>query len=186
MARIQDKMPNPIKPRGPAALELLERGGGGRHKNKQDFERGHARQPKHKGRPQEEGMVDLTKTASSADSLRDSLNDWWGDVYAELVAECVLVNWDATILSRDPKFMRVRISIESPFEKGVILRGPKAPHVQALLNLSNVDQLDVTLFLGKSTNSFSVNPLEVVSTAIAARVYDRARELVLRNELYPD
>ena len=68
----------------------------------------------------------------------------------------------------------------------MILRGPKAPHVQALLTLSSVDQLDVTLFLGKITKSFSVNPLEVVSSAIAARVYDRARELVLRNELYPD
>jgi hypothetical protein len=125
MVRIQEKVPNPLKTRGQGALELIERGGagGGRHKNKQDFERGHARAPKHRGRPQEEGMVDLTKTASSPDSLVEALNAWWGEVYAELVAECVIGGWDATILFRDPKFMRVRISIENPFREGCDLEG---------------------------------------------------------------
>ena len=54
---VQKKNPNVVRgeapaQRNPVVQGLIERGsaGAGKHKNKQDFDRGHARAPKHKGR----------------------------------------------------------------------------------------------------------------------------------------
>jgi hypothetical protein len=74
---------------------LVERGGRGQghHKNKQDFERGHARQPKHKGRgleASESTFLDHNLISLEAISLMDSVTDYmWSlqrayEEYAEL------------------------------------------------------------------------------------------------------
>lgn len=178
-------LPNTVKTRDLGVQGLIERGGagGGRHKNKQDFDRGHARSPKHKNRSHEESMVDLSKTASSF-SLAQILHEWWGDVYSELVAECVIANWEVRILKREPSHMRVRITLENPFEKGKLLDGPNAPHISVLLKLNSVQELEVILFLGKAQRKLVIDPLKVVTPAISGRVYDAARDLFHRTPLY--
>jgi hypothetical protein len=57
---------DPTKNRDRGAIGLIERGGAGagKHKNKQDFDRGHARTPKHKGRGDEESMGGVIKASS--------------------------------------------------------------------------------------------------------------------------
>lgn len=67
--RMQGKLP---PPRSPAAREMILHppSGGGKHKNKQDFDRGHARAPKHKNRDE------------ARDNTRDAgltLEESWGD-----------------------------------------------------------------------------------------------------------
>ena len=60
---------DPTKDRDRGAIGLIERGGAGAgtHKNKQDFDRGHARAPKHKGRGYEEGMEETTKLSRKSE-----------------------------------------------------------------------------------------------------------------------
>lgn len=68
--RTRETHKDPTKNRDLGAIGLIERGGAGagKHKNKQDFERGHARAPKHKGQGYEEGMEETSKLAKC----------WWG------------------------------------------------------------------------------------------------------------
>ena len=67
--------------RNPVVQGLIERGtsGAGKHKNKQDYERGHARNPKHKGRGYDESMALPVEEACGAEyPVTDGGNPWDG------------------------------------------------------------------------------------------------------------
>lgn len=67
--------------RNPVVQGLIERGtsGAGKHKNKQDYERGHARNPKHKGRGYDESMALPVEEACGAEYPEtDGGNPWDG------------------------------------------------------------------------------------------------------------
>ena len=67
--RNRETYKDPTKDRDRGAIGLIERGGAGagKHRNKQDFDRGHARAPKHKGRGSEEGMEETTKLSRKSE-----------------------------------------------------------------------------------------------------------------------
>lgn len=70
------KKPRLPKERNVIQQSLIERGtaGAGRHKNKQDYERGRARQPKHKGLEREAGVELLPYERALAESAKAASN----------------------------------------------------------------------------------------------------------------
>ena len=75
--RTRETYQDPTKTRDMGALGLIERGGAGsgKHKNKQDYERGHARQPKHRGKVYEEAMtLPVERVASQPQVRRTPMN----------------------------------------------------------------------------------------------------------------
>ncbi len=134
----KEVLPNPVKTRDLGVQGLIERGGAGagKHKNKQDFERGHARYPKHKGRGYDESMTESVKTASGG-SLASFLRLWWSALEDQLVASAVVIGGDCSV-KKLSNTLRARISLQDPFNEDRIMLGKDEPHVQVVLSLQEV------------------------------------------------
>lgn len=86
--RNRETYKDPTKNRDRGAIGLIERGGAGagKHKNKQDFDRGHSRAPKHKGRGYEEGMEETINASSVEGEMKKISPPVEAEPSSELVA----------------------------------------------------------------------------------------------------
>jgi hypothetical protein len=113
-----EKLENPVKTRDPGIQGLIERGGAGagKHKNKQDYERGRARNPKHKGRTFEEGMS--MKTSSSSSSFKAAIQAWISDLGDQITASLLSSGMDVVKTQRE-RVSALRVIVKPPESEGV-------------------------------------------------------------------
>lgn len=184
----KEVLPNPVKTRDLGVQGLIERGGAGagKHKNKQNFERGHARAPKHKGRGYEEGMTELTKTASG-DSLASFLRQWWGALEDQLIASALVIGGECSV-EKYTTFLRARISLPDPFNENRIMLDKEDPHVQLLLDLKGQPGfLKTTIFVLNQgaivkKKTYTLDVMGMGAEELADRIFDVATDLFENTE----
>lgn len=181
----KEVLPNPVKTRDLGVQGLIERGGAGagKHKNKQNFERGHARAPKHKGRGYEEGMTELAKTASSGDSLAHYLRSWWSALEDQLIASALLLGGDCSVKTISTTFLRARISLPDPFNENRLMDDAEEPHIQLLLELKGQPGfLKASFFVSNQgaivkKKTYTLEVMGMGAEELADRLFDAATDL---------
>ena len=150
----QTKFEDPTQKRDPAALALIERGGAGAgtHKNKQDFERGHARNPKHKGLTRKEWDGEATSKQASGLTFATHMYSWWDEVYENFVAEAKLLGNETSLIQRSLSNLSLWVHIADPFVTDSVMSGAQAPKVYVALQMENLGRVSTTIsvVLGKN------------------------------------
>ncbi len=174
---------DPTKNRNLGVVGLIERGGAGAgsHKNKQDFERGHARNPKHKGQGYEEGMLEGTEKLASSSSFSTAMHLWWSGLYDEFVAEATLEGWDAVLIGR-PELQSMRFRLTPPE------LDDKLKHIQISMLMSQFGIVKTTVyvmefgsFVSKKEQLFSVEKTK--DSYLASRIFEMAMSMYEESEL---